>query len=300
MKNSWLRLTGGVLALILFAGCASTPEPAPAEGPWTPSELSFALSGNDPVEGFNRSMFAVTDFGMEYVVDPLGRVYTSILPRPAIEKFNNLCVNLEFPARAFSCLGRAEFGGAWDELCRFLINTTVGIAGLFDPAGAWFDIYSTESDFGQMFAAWGIGPGCTFILPFMASLNVRDGVGSIFDMAFDIKTYIPYAGYATALNRMVVAHRAYEKAVAGSADRYKTYHEMMLLRLPAAAEDVFLQCAECGGRGAQGRNPAGAAAGPACRAETGVGVGRVADDSGFPPPEPGARHDARGDVPAAE
>lgn len=111
MKNSWLRLTGGVLALILFAGCASTPEPAPAEGPWTPSELSFALSGNDPVEGFNRSMFAVTDFGMEYVVDPLGRVYTSILPRPAIEKFNNLCVNLEFPARAFSCLGRAEFGG---------------------------------------------------------------------------------------------------------------------------------------------------------------------------------------------
>ena len=213
MKNSWLRLTGGVLALILFAGCASTPEPAPAEGPWTPSELSFALSGNDPVEGFNRSMFAVTDFGMEYVVDPLGRVYTSILPRPAIEKFNNLCVNLEFPARAFSCLGRAEFGGAWDELCRFLINTTVGIAGLFDPAGAWFDIYSTESDFGQMFAAWGIGPGCTFILPFMASLNVRDGVGSIFDMAFDIKTYIPYAGYATALNRMVVAHRAYEKAV---------------------------------------------------------------------------------------
>ena len=191
MKNSWLRLTGGMLALILFAGCASTPEPAPAEGPWTPSELSFALSGNDPVEGFNRSMFAVTDFGMEYVVDPLGRVYTSILPRPAIEKFNNLCVNLEFPARAFSCLGRAEFGGAWDELCRFLINTTVGIAGLFDPAGAWFDIYSTESDFGQMFAAWGIGPGCTFILPFMASLNVRDGAGSIFDMAVDIKTHIP-------------------------------------------------------------------------------------------------------------
>ena len=70
-------------------------------------------------------MFAVTDFGMNYVVDPLGRVYTSILPRPAIEKFNNLCVNLEFPTRAFSCLLRAEFKGSWDELCRFLINTTI-------------------------------------------------------------------------------------------------------------------------------------------------------------------------------
>lgn len=230
LKRSWNRFSSGLLILILCAGCVSAPEPAPAEGPWTPSELSFVLSGNDPLEGFNRSMFAVTDFGMEYIVDPLGRVYTSILPRPAIEKFDNLCVNLEFPARAFSCLGRAEFGGTWDEFCRFLINTTVGIAGLFDPAGAWFEIYSTDSDFGQMFAAWGIGPGCTLFLPFLSSLNVRDGVGSIFDMAFDIKTYIPYAGYATALNRMVVAHRAYEKAVSGSADRYKTYHEMMLLR----------------------------------------------------------------------
>lgn len=97
LEKLWLRLTGGVLALILFAGCASTPEPAPAEGPWTPSELSFALSGNDPVEGFNRSMFAVTDFGMEYVVDPLGRVYTSILPRPAIEKSTISALNWNFP-----------------------------------------------------------------------------------------------------------------------------------------------------------------------------------------------------------
>lgn len=230
MKPLFMRLLTPLAALLIAAGCASGPEPAPAEAPWTPSELVFEMAGGDPLEGFNRSMFAVTDFGMNYVVDPLGRVYTSILPRPAIEKFNNLCVNLEFPTRAFSCLFRAEFKGSWDELCRFLINTTVGVAGLFDPAGAWLDIYSTESDFGQTFAAWGIGPGCTLILPFMSTLNVRDGVASIFDMAFDIKTYIPYAGYATALNRMVVAHRAYEKAVEGSSDKYKTFHEMALLR----------------------------------------------------------------------
>ncbi|WP_294502890.1 MlaA family lipoprotein [uncultured Victivallis sp.] len=230
MKLLLMRLIAPVAALLVAAGCASGPEPPPAEAPWTPSELVFELSGRDPIEGFNRSMFAVTDFGMNYVVDPLGRVYTSILPRPAIEKFNNLCVNLEFPTRAFSTLLRAEFKGSWDELCRFLINTTIGIAGLFDPAAAWFDIYSTESDFGQTFAAWGIGPGCTLILPFMSTLNVRDGIASIFDMAFDIKTYIPYAGYATALNRMVVAHRVYEKTVRGSQDKYRTFHEMALLR----------------------------------------------------------------------
>ena len=230
MKLLSMRLIAPLAALLIAAGCATGPEPPPAAAPWTPSELVFELSGRDPIEGFNRSMFAVTDFGMNYVVDPLGRVYTSILPRPAIEKFNNLCVNLEFPTRAFSCLLRAEFKGSWDELCRFLINTTIGIAGLFDPAGAWFEIYSTESDFGQTFAAWGIGPGCTLILPFMSTLNVRDGIASLFDMAFDIKTYIPYAGYATALNRMVVAHRVYEKTVKGSQDKYRTFHEMALLR----------------------------------------------------------------------
>ena len=200
------------------------------EGAWTPSELENTLGGKDPIEGFNRAMFSCTDFIMNYFVDPVGRVYTSILPRPVIEKFNNLCVNLEFPTRAFSCLFRAEWRGAGDETARFFINTTLGIAGLFDPAADWFDFYSTESDFGQTFAAWGIGPGCTLILPLMSTLNVRDTVASIFDMAFDIKTYIPYAGYATALNRMVIAHRAYSKAVEGSSDPYKSYRELALLR----------------------------------------------------------------------
>ncbi|MDR0931816.1 MAG: MlaA family lipoprotein [Victivallales bacterium] len=229
MKSRLMRLLVLALTLFILFGCAST-SPGSAGAPWTPSELSYVTAGGDPLEGFNRSMFAVTDFGMNYVVDPLGRLYTSILPRPVIEKFHNLCVNLEFPTRAFSCLFRAEFKGSWDELCRFLINTTIGIAGLFDPAGEWFEIYSTNSDFGQTFAAWGIGPGCMLTLPFMSALNVRDMIASIFDMAFDIKTYIPYAGYATALNRMVVAHRAYKQVVEGSADKYKTYNEMSLLR----------------------------------------------------------------------
>ncbi len=212
---------------------AEKPEesaPPAHEGIWTPSELENSLGGADPIEGFNRAMFSCTDFIMNYFVDPVGRVYTSILPRPVIEKFNNLCVNLEFPARAFSCLFRAEWRGAGDETARFFINTTLGIAGLFDPAADWFDLYSTESDFGQTFAAWGIGPGCTLILPLMSTLNVRDTVASIFDMAFDIKTYIPYAGYATALNRMVIAHRSYSKAVEGSSDAYKSYRELALLR----------------------------------------------------------------------
>ncbi len=228
------------LLLFVSAGCASAaPDPEPHGTPWTASELENAIAGEDPIEGFNRSMFACTDFIMDYVADPLGRLYTSILPRPFIDHFDNLCVNLEFPARAFSCLARAEWEGAGDETMRFFINITLGIGGFFDPAGEWFEIYSTDSDFGQTFAAWGIAPGCTLILPLMSSTNVRDAAGSIFDTAFDLKTYIPFAGYATTLNRMVVAHRAYKPVVEGAADPYKAFRELMILRRALLQKQFF-------------------------------------------------------------
>ena len=218
-----------------LAGCASASgiqdqqSSADPNARITLSRLENHLAGSDPWEKFNRSMFAVNSFAMDYIADPLGRIYCSILPRPVIEHFNNLCVNLEFPARAISCLLRAEWLGAGHETVRFLVNSTIGIAGLFDPAEHWLDIHSTDSDFGQAFAAWGIAPGETLTLPFLSALNVRDTVGAFFDMAFDLKTYIPYSGWATALNRMVIAHRAFQKVVVDSNDRYKNYRELALL-----------------------------------------------------------------------
>ncbi len=230
-KSLYCRIVQTVLclsaaALILCAGCRS--EVPPPEPPWTPSKLENAMGGPDPIEKFNRCMFAVTDFGMNYFVDPLGRVYTSIFPRPFIEKFHNVCVNLEYPGRCFSCLGRGEWEGARDETYRFFINLTLGFAGFFDVAKDNFGIYDTGSDFGQTFAAWGFGPGCTLILPFSRHINVRDNIGQILDIAFDLKTYIPFAGMSTALNRMVIAHRAYVQVVENSSDPYKMFRLMVL------------------------------------------------------------------------
>lgn len=193
---------------------------------WYPTKIENELAGQDPLEGWNRSMFTVTDCIMEYLADPVARVYGSIMPKPGIDCIENACQNLEFPAKFFSCLGSAEWKGAGDEFLRFLINSTIGIAGLFDPAEKWFHIYSTGSDFGQMFAIWGIGPGCTFLLPMSPKTNVRDQIGFIFDCAFDIRTYLPYTYLAT-LNRFVVGQQAYASVVDGSADRYKMYRQMM-------------------------------------------------------------------------
>ncbi len=218
-------------ALPLTTSCSTTGRIYPEDNPelgWYPAKIETELTGTDPIEPFNRTMFTVNDFLMEWIADPVSRVYGSIMPRPGVEAIERVCLNLEFPARLISTLGSAEWKGALDETCRFLINTTVGIAGIFDPAEHWLQIHSTDSDFGQMFAVWGIGPGCTFILPFCPGTNVRDTVGFFFDYAFDIKSYLPYTYLAT-LNRFVVRQQAYAPVVESSADRYKTFRFMMAL-----------------------------------------------------------------------
>lgn len=235
ISSRWRRFILTALAVCVtaaFAGCHHPYDRVPeihAE-PWTPSEIENMLGGSDPLEGFNRSMFSCTHFLMSYVADPLGRVYTTIFPRPFIKHFNNLCVNLEYPARLFSSLLQAEWQAAGTETLRFLANTTLGIAGIFDVALAWWNIPPAEADFGQAFARWGIGPGETLILPLLPAVNGRDLTGTLFDTAFDIKTYIPYAGYATFLNRMVIAQHGYDQIVNDSLDPYKNYRQMMLLR----------------------------------------------------------------------
>lgn len=218
-------------AIFVFCGCTVVEEPRTDDELKTVSlsRLENELAGPDPCEPFNRAMFSVTDFCMVYVADPVGRVYCTILPKPVIECINNACNNLEFPARAISCLMRAEWGGALDETIRFFFNTTVGIGGFFDPADSWLGIYTTDSKFGDAFAVWGIGPGCRFVLPFSSAANVRDTVGLLFDTAFDCKTYIPYCGWATGLNRVVIAQDKYASALTGVRDPYKAFGSYSVL-----------------------------------------------------------------------
>ena len=228
-KYTFVKIISLLWVLLLFCGCQTPLKETPGNGPVTLSELENRAAGSDPIEPFNRAMFSVQHVLMEYPVDWIGRVYCSILPRPVIKCVNNLCHNLEFPARFFSALLRAEWRGSWHELLRFLANSTLGVAGLFDVGLHWFDLYSTDSDFGQTFHAWNIDPGCTLILPFLPRVNVRDTVGFAFDYAFDAKTYIPYSSVVM-LNQAIVAQALYHNVVAGSADPYKSYREAMVLR----------------------------------------------------------------------
>ncbi|MCX6985203.1 MAG: MlaA family lipoprotein, partial [Lentisphaerae bacterium] len=139
-------------------------------------------------------MFAVNKYGLRYFVQPIVIFWGSIIPRHGIECFRRCADNIAFPRRTFSALFQAKFKYAGIDTSRFLINVTLGVAGFYDPALDWFDLEEQDEDFGQAFAAWGIGSGCMLHLPVLGQSNIRDGFGKILDYAFDPKTYVPIPG----------------------------------------------------------------------------------------------------------
>ncbi|MBO7146869.1 MAG: VacJ family lipoprotein [Lentisphaeria bacterium] len=221
----YLNLLIVPLALVLLCSCATTEivndeNTAAVNKVWTPSEIVTELSGNDPLEPFNRSMFAVNDVLMHYLVRPISWIYGSILPEEVIQRIDNISDNLAFPGRLVSCLCQAKFTGSGIVLVRFLTNTTIGIFGIFDPAHALFGLPRQDENMGKAFARWGIGPGCVLILPFCTGTNIRDHVGSLFDSALDIKMVIPYAGYISSLNRAVNSYESYVALTETASDPY--------------------------------------------------------------------------------
>lgn len=148
--------------------------------------VSDQLGVRDPLEGFNRVMFNIDGAIYVYFARPIGKGYAYVVPQYAREGIQRMDHNFEMPKRALSCLLQAKFGGAGIELSRFLINSTIGLAGFYDPARAWFGMQPREEDFGQAFASWGIGPGPYLYLPLVLQCGtIRDGIGAVFDSAAD-------------------------------------------------------------------------------------------------------------------
>lgn len=162
-------------------------------GVWSPGRFRREFYGEDKWEGFNRSMFFITDVTLTYVAEPISTLYTSIVPKPLGKGINNALKNSTYPGRLLANLGTAEWLGAWDETKRFLINTTYGVLGLFDPAKNVYGIASTDATFAGTFETWGMKPGPMIAIPFSPYTNVRDNCGYAIDLCLDPKNYIDYA-----------------------------------------------------------------------------------------------------------
>jgi phospholipid-binding lipoprotein MlaA len=184
----------GILALtesMSFAQ-AQTDRPAQAdrsEGP----PLEPPLEEYDPWEAFNEKMFTFNYRVDKYVLKPIAKAYNFVMPNELQKMVDRGFTNINFVPRFVNSVLQGKWSGAGRELARFLINSTVGIGGLWDMAKQEWGIEPSREDFGQTLGVWGVGPGPFLVLPFMAPTTVRDGIGIGVDGAMDpLSYYIPF------------------------------------------------------------------------------------------------------------
>jgi phospholipid-binding lipoprotein MlaA len=186
-------MLGGIVAVALaLAGCASSrndnaPQDAQSASDTGGSDILGADVGegdNDPLESVNRAVFAFNDVADQYVLRPLAVAYRDVVPDPAQRGIHNALDNLRGPIMFANDLLQGDLDGAGVTLTRFLVNSTVGIAGLFDVADDW-GLHRHDQDFGLTFASWGVGDGPYLVLPILGPSNPRDGTGLLVEFFTD-------------------------------------------------------------------------------------------------------------------
>lgn len=202
-SNGTLQSTGTEsLAIDGAEAVALPPEAETAQEPTERDEFfdPFALQDEegqavleeyDPWQPYNEVVFEFNYRLDKYVFKPLAQGYDFVVPNAAQRGVSNAFHNVRFAPRFFNNLFQGKFKGAGLEVSRFLINTTVGIGGLFDPAEDLFDLTTPDEDFGQTLGYYGVGPGPYVLIPFFPSpFTVRDAVGFVVDLGLDPWNYL--------------------------------------------------------------------------------------------------------------
>jgi phospholipid-binding lipoprotein MlaA len=169
--------TSSVLVLCLMLGaCASTSG-------------RKAAHPRDPIEPLNRAVFKVNDKLDRAVAKPLAKAYVRVVPRPARTGVTNFMENLRQPAVMVNDLLQGKWRPAANDAGRFILNTTLGLGGIFDPASA-AGLDRNDEDFGQTLGKWGVPSGPYLMLPLLGPSTLRDFIGQAADEFADPRLYI--------------------------------------------------------------------------------------------------------------
>ncbi len=143
------------------------------------------LEEYDPFESVNAVVFEFNYQFDKYVLKPTAQVYNYFIPPDVQLSVVNMFQNARVVPRFLNNLFQAKFQGAGIELSRFLINSTLGVGGLFDPAKIMFDLETPLEDLGQTLGSYGVPPGPYLVMPFYGPFTLRDGFGFIGDKFLD-------------------------------------------------------------------------------------------------------------------
>ncbi len=186
------------LAIFWLSGCSSKVIQEPAEMVTQLSQDDELDSFRDetevkeicdPLSGYNRVMTSFNDGAYEYVLRPVANGYSYVLHVEVRRSIDNFFNNIYAPISFINNILQGKFRYAGREGARFVINTTIGIVGLFDPAKSYFEIEAHKEDFGQTLGFYGVGSGPHIVLPLLGPSNLRDLAGMYPD---SFLTFIDY------------------------------------------------------------------------------------------------------------
>ena len=213
-----LRLPAGHLRVViaatalcasLLSGCAAIPgKPDP----------------HDPWERMNRATYRFNDALDRAVVKPTAKAYKKVVPQPVRTGIANALSNAGYTTTIANDLLQAKFKTCVSDTGRLLLNSTVGLGGIFDPATA-AGLAKNDEDFGQTLGRWGMHPGPYLVLPLLGPSTLRDGVGLYPDARTDLKSLPKNVWVGVGLHGMTMLGKrvdllSTDEAIANAFDPY--------------------------------------------------------------------------------
>ncbi|XHR28270.1 MAG: VacJ family lipoprotein [Chthoniobacteraceae bacterium] len=224
---------------------SSFRDPFADSAPAEQQPASVAIS--DPIEKVNRAFFTFNDKLYSWVLKPISRGFGYVTPKSFRESLDRAFVNLKYPVRGVNNLLEGHFKGAGVETARFVVNTTVGIGGLFDPASHW-KLKPHPADLDQTLATYRIPSGCYLNIPILGPSSVRGAVGSVGDMFLNPTYYVnpDWIGLAVtgadALTYTSLHYKEYDTLKAGTLDPYVAMRSAYFENRRHAMEKAKAKC----------------------------------------------------------
>lgn len=179
MSQTRPRTRSWRVALAVAACCCASPTAFANELPRNP----------DPLEKLNRATHAFNDALDRMLARPAAKAYRKVAPEPVRNAVSNFVANLAYPTTAVNSALQGKFRDAGTDTLRFVVNSTIGIGGLGDPATK-FGLPAHDEDFGQTLGAWGVPAGPYLVLPFLGPSTVRDTPARVPDIYTHGRRYV--------------------------------------------------------------------------------------------------------------
>lgn len=177
----FLQVLCALTLVAALSACADVPK--------DPAQRAEFEATNDPFEPTNRVVFDVNDFLDRLLFRPIAELYRAMIPPGLRDRLSHVVSNFKEPVYFANNMMQGQFSDAGTSLGRLALNSTVGVAGIWDVSTDW-GMPQKPADFGETLNGWGFGSGPYLVLPLFGPSNVRDAVGLGADSAMSPWQYL--------------------------------------------------------------------------------------------------------------